>query len=199
MFLDSKDNSLISEQFNFRKTTIKINNEVSMFFENEIECVGNFDDRDKREKNFNDVFYDPKSSLTQTLSVFFKRVKEFGIEVDYNSVRRYNFKNRVKPVYIEIRKVRDTRLSYFVDPYPSDIFIDVEIFPVVDQRINNYWLWCARHIKKLLKKKGRTGMIRVTFFHDYDGKRFFGKQLANMMINLDSNLEPHHEHRLWMN
>lgn len=170
-----------------------------MFTEDETECVGRFDEVKNKERNFDNMFYSQNTSLDDVLNDFFKRIKDMGIHCDYNSVRRYNFRNRVKPVYIEVRRANETKTSYEVEAYPFSIFIDTVLFPVVDRKVNNYWAWCAYHVKKLLKKQGIRGLVRITFYHDYDSRRFFGTHLANININLESEIPPHKEHRLWMN
>lgn len=183
----------------------------------EVSLVGSFDETiSVKNVNFDTVFYNPNANILDTLNTFFKRCKQLGLTCDPAGRRGYNFRNRSKPVYIQIMRVVETRERY-LNGNVLQVVIDTVLFPQVDPRIKNYWLWCklcvclsmsfltfsfflgATQLKIMMKRQQYTGLVRISFFHDYDYKKQNGTLLAHILVNLDSDRKPSAEHPLWIN
>jgi hypothetical protein len=190
-----------------------------MFSVNENDLTGRFENSETIRRNgksngkisFDDIFCSAECTQLDACNLFFQRLREKGVRCGNPLTKRYNHRFREKPVYIEVRRVVDTPSAYIADQKPLFIFVDLVLFPKVDPRVNDYWSWCAGQIKGMLKTnpsfdsglrtKGhgmKRGLVRITFFHDYVHDKQYGKFLAHILVNLDSDLEAYKEHKLWI-
>lgn len=115
---------------------------------------------------FDRCFYPSDTTLSQTLDSFFRVCRKNGIVCEPSKKTKYDFKKREKPVFIQVRRIIDTKHKY-LDSDVLFVFKDTVLFPDVNPNTNNYWTWCAMKLKKILKEQPYSLKGLVRYFVTY--------------------------------